>query len=98
MLEPCTASLLVVLGGCWTGSRCVLRDHCCFIVNTSPKYYLPKNFNIWYCCGSLLLVVLVNQIVAGIFWVMHDKPSAAEVFQSIEMRIMWDIEWGLVDL
>ena len=39
------------------------------------EYYAPKNFNIWYYFGSLALLVLVNQIVTGIFLTMHFKPS-----------------------
>jgi ubiquinol-cytochrome c reductase cytochrome b subunit len=40
------------------------------------KYYAPKNFNFWYFFGSLALLVLVNQIVTGIFLTMHYKPAA----------------------
>jgi ubiquinol-cytochrome c reductase cytochrome b subunit len=57
------------------------------------EYYAPKNFNFWYYMGSLALLVLVNQIVTGIFLTMHYKPSAAEAFSSIEY-IMRDVEWG----
>lgn len=57
------------------------------------EYYAPKNFNIWYYFGSLALLVLVNQIVTGIFLTMHYKTSAAEAFGSIEY-IMRDVEWG----
>ena len=57
------------------------------------EYYAPKNFNIWYYFGSLALLVLVNQIVTGIFLTMHFKPSAAEAFASVEY-IMRDVEWG----
>ena len=39
------------------------------------EYYAPKNFNFWYYFGSLALLVLVNQIVTGIFLTMHFKPS-----------------------
>src|SRR3546814_5929120 len=42
------------------------------------EYYAPKNFNFWYYMGSLALLVLVNQILTGIFLTMHYKPSAAE--------------------
>ena len=48
------------------------------------EYYAPKNFNLWYYFGSLAMLVLVNQIVTGIFLTMHYKPSAAEAFDSIE--------------
>jgi ubiquinol-cytochrome c reductase cytochrome b subunit len=57
------------------------------------EYYAPKNFNFWYYFGSLALLVLVNQIVTGIFLTMHFKPSAAEAFSSIEY-IMRDVDWG----
>ena len=39
------------------------------------EYYAPKNFNFWYFFGSLALVVLVNQIVTGIFLTMFYKPA-----------------------
>jgi len=57
------------------------------------EYYAPKNFNFWYFFGSLALLVLVNQIVTGIFLTMHYKPSATEAFASVEY-IMRDVEWG----
>ncbi len=41
------------------------------------EYYAPKNFNFWYFFGSLALLVLVIQIVTGIFLVMHYKPDAS---------------------
>jgi len=57
------------------------------------EYYAPKNFNFWYYFGVLAMVVLVNQILTGIFLTMHYKPSAAEAFSSVEY-IMRDVEWG----
>jgi ubiquinol-cytochrome c reductase cytochrome b subunit len=57
------------------------------------EYYAPKNFNVWYYFGSLALLILVNQILTGIFLTMHFKPSAAEAFSSVEY-IMRDVEWG----
>ncbi len=57
------------------------------------EYYAPKNFNIWYIFGVLSMVVLINQIVTGIFLTMYFKPSAAEAFASVEY-IMRDVEWG----
>lgn len=57
------------------------------------EYYAPKNFNFWYYFGSLALLVLVNQIVTGIWLTMNYKPSAAEAFASVEY-IMRDVEWG----
>ena len=57
------------------------------------EYYAPKNFNFFYVFGSLALLVLVIQIVTGIFLVMHYKPDANLAFASVEY-IMRDVPWG----
>jgi len=57
------------------------------------EYYAPKNFNFLYFFGVLSLLVLVIQIVTGIFLVMHYKPDAATAFASVEY-IMRDVPWG----
>ncbi|MFM8465216.1 MAG: cytochrome bc complex cytochrome b subunit, partial [Burkholderiaceae bacterium] len=48
------------------------------------KYYAPKNFNVFYLFGSLAALVLVIQIVTGIFLVMNYKPDANLAFASVE--------------
>ncbi|MCW8930015.1 MAG: cytochrome b N-terminal domain-containing protein [Gammaproteobacteria bacterium] len=58
------------------------------------KYYAPKNFNFWYFFGSLAIMVLVIQILSGVFLAMFYKPDTALAFQSVEMGIMRDVEWG----
>lgn len=57
------------------------------------KYYAPKNFNFWYYFGSLAILMLVMQIVTGIFLTMHYKPDAELAFASVEY-IMRDVPWG----
>ncbi|MEY3973775.1 MAG: hypothetical protein RIS59_136, partial [Pseudomonadota bacterium] len=57
------------------------------------EYYAPKNFNFWYYFGSLALLVLVMQILTGIFLTMNYKPDAASAFASVEY-IMRDVSWG----
>ncbi|MBI5790710.1 MAG: cytochrome bc complex cytochrome b subunit [Rhodocyclales bacterium] len=64
------------------------------------EYYAPKNFNFWYFFGSLAMLVLVIQIVTGIFLTMHFKPDASlnasgvpVAFASVEY-IMRDVSWG----
>lgn len=57
------------------------------------EYYASKNFNFWYVFGVLAMVVLVMQLITGIFLTMNYKPSAAEAFASVEY-IMRDVEWG----
>ena len=57
------------------------------------EYYAPKNLNFWYVFGALSLLVLVIQIVTGIFLTMNYKPDAALAFGSVEY-IMRDVSWG----
>lgn len=57
------------------------------------KYYAPKNFNVWYYFGSLAIVVLVNQLLTGIWLTMSYVPSAEAAFASVEY-IMRDVEFG----
>lgn len=57
------------------------------------KYYAPKNFNVWYFFGSLALLVLVNQLLTGIWLTMSYVPDAEKAFASVEY-IMRDVEYG----
>jgi ubiquinol-cytochrome c reductase cytochrome b subunit len=57
------------------------------------EYYAPKNFNFWYFFGSLAMLVLVNQILTGVWLAMSYKPDAIQAFGSVEY-IMRDVEWG----
>ena len=57
------------------------------------KYYAPKNFNFWYFFGVLAMLVLVNQLLTGIWLTMSYNPSAEGAFASVEY-IMRDVEWG----
>jgi ubiquinol-cytochrome c reductase cytochrome b subunit len=57
------------------------------------KYYAPKNFNFWYFFGVLSMIVLVNQLVTGIWLTMMFNPSAEGAFDSVEY-IMRDVEAG----
>ncbi|MDH4014085.1 MAG: cytochrome b [Chromatiales bacterium] len=59
----------------------------------AAEYYAPKNFNVWYVFGVLSMVVLVIQLLTGLFLTMNYKPSSAEAFASVEY-IMRDVEWG----
>jgi len=64
----------------------IWRDHI-------SEYYAPKNFNWWYTYGSLALLVLVNQLLTGIWLAMHYKPDEMLAFDSVEY-IMRDVPWG----
>ena len=57
------------------------------------EYYAPKNFNFWYFFGSLALVVLLIQLISGVFLAMHYKPDANQAFWSVEF-IMREVSGG----
>jgi len=59
------------------------------------KYYAPKNFNFWYFFGVLSMVVLVLQLLTGIWLTMNYTPSAEEAFASVEY-IMRDVNSGYI--
>ena len=59
------------------------------------KYYAPKNFNFWYYFGVLSLLVLVNQLLTGIWLTMSYTPSAENAFNSVEY-IMRDVDYGWI--
>jgi ubiquinol-cytochrome c reductase cytochrome b subunit len=83
-----TTTMTGILG--WIDQRMPVVD---FWNKHAGRYWTPKNFNFWYYFGVLSGVVLVNQLVTGIWLTMHYKPSAAEAFSSVEY-IMRDVEWG----
>ena len=64
-----------------------------FVEAHLTKYYAPKNFNFWYFFGSLALLILVNQLITGIWLTMSYTPSAEQAFASVEY-IMRDVEYG----
>jgi len=57
------------------------------------QYPAPKNFNFWYIFGSLAILVLVNQLLTGIWLTMDYNPSGEGAFASIEY-IMRDVDYG----
>jgi len=74
----------------WIDERFPLTS---LIKEHATEYYAAKNFNAWYVFGVLAMVVLVIQLVTGIFLTMNYKPSAADAFASVEY-IMRDVQWG----
>ena len=59
------------------------------------EYFAPKNFNFWYYFGVLSLVVLVIQLVTGVWLLMSYEASAERAFASVEY-IMRDVELGWI--
>ena len=74
----------------WIDKRFPLSS---LITDHLTEYYAPKNFNFWYFFGALALLVLVLQLVTGIFLTMHYKPDAELAFGSVEY-IMRDVSFG----
>jgi ubiquinol-cytochrome c reductase cytochrome b subunit len=74
----------------WLNKRLPVSD---FISSQMTGYYAPKNFNIWYFFGSLALLVLVLQLVTGIFLTMFYKPGELTSFDSVEF-IMREVNYG----
>ena len=59
----------------------------------AAQYLVPKNLNFWYFFGVFSLVVLINQIVTGIWLAMIYTPTSADAFSSVE-HIMRDVPFG----
>jgi ubiquinol-cytochrome c reductase cytochrome b subunit len=74
----------------WLNKRLPVSE---FIAEQLTGYYAPKNFNIWYFFGSLALLVLVLQLVTGIFLTMFYKPGELTSFDSVEF-IMREVDYG----
>ena len=74
----------------WINERLPVSE---FFRHELSEYYAPKNFNFWYFFGSLALLVLVMQILTGIFLTMYYHPSAAGAFGRVQF-IMREVSWG----
>src|ERR1700720_1270458 len=74
----------------WLNKRLPVDE---FVKTQLTGYYAPKNFNFWYFFGSLALLVLVLQLVTGIFLTMFYKPGELTSFDSVEF-IMREVQWG----
>lgn len=56
-------------------------------------YQVPKNLNFLYFFGSLAVVLLINQLITGLWLTMFYTPTAEQAFSSIEY-IMRDVPYG----
>ena len=74
----------------WLDKRLPVSE---FIESQLTGYFAPKNFNFWYFFGFIALVVLVLQLVTGIFLTMFYKPGEATSFDSVQF-IMREIDFG----
>jgi len=67
-------------------AREMMREHL-------TEYYAPKNFNILYYTGSLLLLMIVLQFISGFLLMAHYVPTSKDAFDSVQ-GIMYDTKWG----
>jgi len=74
----------------WINKRLPVEQ---FVRSQLLEYYAPKNFNVWYFFGSLALLVLVIQLLSGIYLTMFYKVGAATAFDSVEY-IMREVDYG----
>ena len=74
----------------WINHRLPVKK---FYKNHLSEYMVPKNLNFWYLFGVFSLVVLVNQILTGIWLSMYYTPTEAHAFSSVEF-IMRDVHFG----
>lgn len=88
MLDKITDRMMALRD--WTDARIPIVS---FWEDHLAKYYAPKNLNFWYYFGSLAMLVLVIQLLSGIFLTMNYKPTAGTAFASVEY-IMRDVNWG----
>jgi ubiquinol-cytochrome c reductase cytochrome b subunit len=64
-----------------------------FMRSQALEYFAPKNFNFWYFFGFIAVVVLVMQLLTGVFLTMFYKPGATTAFDSVEY-IMREVDFG----
>ena len=74
----------------WLNKRLPVEQ---FVRSQLLDYYAPKNFNVWYFFGSLALLVLVIQLLSGIFLTMFYKVGETTAFDSVEY-IMREVDYG----
>jgi len=74
----------------WIDQRFPLTS---FVKNELTQYPTPRNLSYWWNFGFLAGIILVLQIVTGIFLAMHYKPDSLMAFDSVE-HIMRDVNYG----
>ncbi|RUR12537.1 cytochrome bc complex cytochrome b subunit [Legionella sp. km772] len=57
------------------------------------EYYVPKNLNFMYLFGSFALILLLNQVITGLWLTMFYTPTAEAAFSSLE-SLMRDVSFG----
>ncbi len=74
----------------WIDQRFPLTS---FVKHELTDYPTPRNLSYWWNFGFLAGIVLVLQVVTGIFLAMHYKADIAQSFDSIQ-HIMREVNYG----
>jgi ubiquinol-cytochrome c reductase cytochrome b/c1 subunit len=61
--------------------------------DSAVSYPVPRNLNLLWTFGGILVFMLVAQIVTGVILAMHYTPNATMAFNSVE-HIMRDVNFG----
>lgn len=64
-----------------------------FLKKHMTEYYAPRNFNFWYYFGVFSMVVLISQLLTGIWLTMEYAPLGDAAFASVQ-HIMREVRFG----
>jgi len=74
----------------WIDVRIGARE---LVARELTGYLLPRNINVWYSMGSILLVIFGLQVVTGILLLIYYVPDADKAFSSVN-AIMNNVPFG----
>jgi len=74
----------------WLDSRLGVRE---LLYNNLNGYLLPRNINIWYTLGAILMALLGLQFLTGILLLIFYVPDTEKAFASVTM-IMNEVPYG----
>jgi ubiquinol-cytochrome c reductase cytochrome b subunit len=67
--------------GSWLEARLPIAS---FLRKNLQEYYVHVSVNFWYAMGAIALVMLLIQVVSGIFLLMYYIPTTEQAFSSIQ--------------
>lgn len=74
----------------WIDVRVGIRD---VAEKELTGYLLPRNINVWYSMGSILMFAFALQVVTGMLLLIYYVPDADKAFKSVT-AIMNDVPYG----
>lgn len=74
----------------WLDSRLGIRE---LLHNNLAGYLLPRNINIWYTLGAVLMAMFGLQFLTGILLLIYYVPDTERAFASVTM-IMNEVPYG----